>query len=55
MMVRFKYSSREAAEHARQKLPISCEGRVLTDRTKNAYLEVPESYEDYVERYLTEK
>jgi len=55
MQVRIKFSSKEAAEHARQKLPLPWEGRVLTDRTENAYLEVPESCEDYVMRYLAEK
>lgn len=55
MQVRFKFSSVEAAQNACSKLPIRCEGRVLTDRTHYAYLEVPEAYGDYVERYLLEK
>lgn len=57
MNVRFKYNSIKAAKDAASKLPISCKGKfhILTDRTNDAYLEVPSDYEDYVERYLNPK
>lgn len=55
MQVRIKYSSVAAAQRAKELLPIACKAQVLTDRTPNGYLEVPEDYEDYVMRYLNPK
>jgi len=52
MQVRIKYKSAAEAERAAEKLPIACKWRIVKDRTTDAYLEVPESYEDYVMRYL---
>lgn len=55
MFIRIKYKSAKAAEEAASKLPISCDWRILRDRTTDAYLEVPESYEDYIFKYLNPK
>lgn len=55
MFVRIKYKSAAAAEDAASKLPVSCPWRILKDRTTDAYLEVPESYEDYIFTYLNPK
>lgn len=52
MQVRIKYKSLANAEEAKSKLPIACKGTIVTDKTTNAYLEIPEAYEDYVMRYL---
>lgn len=55
MFIRIKYKSAKAAEEAASKLPISCDWRILKDRTTDAYLEVPESYEDHIFRHLNPK
>ena len=55
MFIRIKYKSAKAAEEVASKLPISCDWRILRDRTTDAYLEVPESYEDYILKYLNPK
>lgn len=52
MHVRFKFKTAAEAERVAEKLPVSCEWKILRDRTTDAYLEVPEYYEDYIERYL---
>lgn len=52
MNVRFRFKSFAKAEEVRSLLPIGCESRIIGDRTTDAYLEVPEEYEDYIERYL---
>lgn len=52
MNVRIKYKSAAEAERAAEKLPVACKWRIVKDRTTDAYLEVPEDYEDYVMRYL---
>lgn len=51
-MVRFKFKSAKDAETAAMKLPIACKWKILRDCTSDAYLEVPEDYEDYVNRYI---
>lgn len=55
MDVRIKYKSAAAAEKAADKLPVACNYRIVKDRTTDAYLQVPEDYEDYVMRYLNPK
>lgn len=55
MQVRIKYKSAADAEKAASKLPVACKWRIVKDYTTDAYLEVPESYEDYVMRYLNPK
>ena len=55
MDVRIKYKSASAAEDAARKLPIACRWMIVKDRTSDAYLQVPEDYEDYVMRYLNPK
>ena len=55
MNVRIKYKSAADAEKAAEKLPVACDYRIVKDRTSDAYLEVHESYEDYVMRYLNPK
>ena len=55
MNVRIKYKSAASAANAASKLPLACKFRIVTDRTNDAYLEVPENYEDYVMRYLNPK
>ncbi|MDD6017195.1 MAG: hypothetical protein PUC18_13140 [Prevotellaceae bacterium] len=52
MQVRIKYKSAAEAERAAEKLPVACKWRIVRDRTTDAYLKVPEDYEDYVMRYL---
>lgn len=52
MHVRIKYKSAAAAERAAELLPTGCDYLIVKDRTTNAYLEIPENYEDYVLRYL---
>lgn len=51
-MVRFKFKSVKDAEDAAMLLPVSCDWSILRDRTSDAYLEVPEEYEDYTKRYI---
>lgn len=55
MNVRIEYKSAADAEKAAERLPIACNYRIVKDRTTDAYLEVPEDYEDYVMRYLNPK
>lgn len=55
MMVRFKFKSAADAERAAMLLPIACKWCILRDCTSDAYLEVPEDYEDYVNRYIVKK
>lgn len=55
MNVRIKYKSAADAEKAADRLPIACNYRIVKDRTTDAYLEVPEDYEDYVMRYANPK
>lgn len=52
MYVRIKYESAAKAEEAASKLPVGCKWSIVKDRTTDAYLEVPEDYEDYVMKYL---
>lgn len=52
MFVRIKYPSAAAAERAAEKLPVDVHWEIRKDRTTDAYLEVPEDWEDYVMRYL---
>lgn len=52
MNVRFRFRSAAAAEEVAMKLPVGCEWSLLRDCTSDAYLEVNECYEDYIERYL---
>lgn len=52
MMVRFKFPSVKDAETVAMLLPCACKWSILRDRTSDAYLEVSEDYEDYVNRYL---
>ena len=52
MFIRIKYKSAADAENAAMKLPIACKWYIRRDYTSDAYLEVPESYEDYVLKYL---
>lgn len=55
MDVRFKYNSVAAAKDAASKLPSSCRYMIVKDLTTDAYLQVPEDYEDYVMKYLNPK
>lgn len=55
MDVRIKYKSAVAAKDAASKLPVSCRYMIVKDRTSDAYLQVPEDYEDYVMNYLNPK
>lgn len=55
MDVRIKYKSAAAAEKAASKLPVGCRFMIVKDRTTDAYLQIPEDYEDYVMRYLNPK
>lgn len=55
MDVRIKYKSAAAAEKAASKLPVDCRYMIVKDRTTDAYLQIPEDYEDYVMRYLNPK
>ena len=52
MDVRIKYKSAKAAQDAASKLPIACRFLIVTDKTTDCYLQIPEKYEDYVMRYL---
>lgn len=52
MNVRFRFKSFAKAEKVRSLLPVSCESRIIGDGTTDAYLEVPEEYEVYIESYL---
>ena len=52
MDVRIKYKSAAAAETAASRLPLACPYHIVKDRTSDAYLQVPEDYEDYVIHYL---
>ena len=53
MFTRIKYPSAAAAERAAEKLPVDVKWYIRKDRTTDAYLEVPEDWEDYVLRYLS--
>lgn len=53
MFARIKYPSAAAAERAAEKLPVVVKWYIRKDRTTDAYLEVPEDWEDYVLRYLS--
>lgn len=53
MFARIKYPSAAAAERAAEKLPVDVKWYIRKDRTTDAYLEVPEDWEDYVLRYLS--
>ena len=55
MQVRFKFKDLATLQKVAEKLPIDCKWTLLTDRTTDVYLEVPEDYEDYIERYLLPK
>lgn len=55
MQVRIKFKSAKEAEDVATKLPIACDWRIVRDRTTDAYLEVNESYEDYIYKYLLKK
>ena len=55
MHVRFKFKDLTALQNVAEKLPTDCKWNLLTDRTTDVYLEVPEEYEDYIERYLINK
>lgn len=55
MQVRIKFETAKEAEDVALKLPIACEWRIVRDRTTDAYLEVNEDYEDYINRYLLKK
>lgn len=52
MQVRFKFKDLATLQSVAEKLPVDCKWELLTDRTTDVYLEVPEEYEDYIERYL---
>lgn len=52
MNVRFRFKTAKLAEDCARKLPVACLHKIVTDRTSDAYLEVHENYEDYIERYL---
>lgn len=52
MQVRIKFKSAADAERIAERLPASCSYNILKDKTTDAYLEIPEKYEDYVNRYL---
>lgn len=55
MHVRFKFKDLTALQKVAEKLPIGCKWNLVTDRTTDVYLEVPEQYEDYIERYLLKR
>lgn len=55
MMTRIKFKSAAEAENVAGKLPIACKWYIRKDQTTDAYLEIPESYLEYVERYLLKK
>lgn len=55
MMVRFKFKSAADAEKVALLLPAACKWSILRDQTSDAYLEVPEDYEDYIYRYLIKR
>lgn len=52
MNVRFRFKSTKLAEDVAAKLPVSCDWKILHDQTSDAYLEVIEEYEEYIERNL---
>lgn len=52
MNTRFRFESAGTAEKVARVLPCACKWSILKDCTSDAYLEVPETYEDYVERLL---
>lgn len=54
MNVRFRFKSAAAAEEAAGRLPVGCNWKILRDCTHDAYLEVSEDCENYVEKYLNE-
>ena len=55
MDVRIKYTSAAAAEKAASKLSVACRYRIVKDMTSDAYLQVPQDFEDYVMTYLNPK
>lgn len=55
MQVRFEFKSFAEAQKVADKLPLRCNYQILTDRTKHAYLEVNEKYEEYIEKHLIPK
>lgn len=55
MDVRIKFKSAADAERVAEKLPVACRWKIVRDKTTDAYLQVPEDYEDYINRYLTPK
>lgn len=52
MNVRFRFKSVKMAEDVAVKLPVSCDWKIVRDRTTDAYFEVGEEYEEYIDRYL---
>ena len=52
MDIRIKFKSAAAAEKVASKLPVACRYMIVKDMTTDAYLQVPEEYEDYIMRYL---
>lgn len=52
MNVRFRFKSTKLAEDVAAKLPVSFYWKILHDQTSDAYLEVIEEYEEYIERNL---
>lgn len=52
MDAQFRFKSAALAEEVAMKLPIACHWTIVRDYTTDVYLQVSESYEDYVERYL---
>lgn len=52
MMVRFKFPSVIDAERAAALLPADCKWSILRDCTTNAYLEIPETFEEFIESYI---
>lgn len=52
MNVRFRFKNAGLAASVMEKLPCDCVARIVRDLTADVYLEVPENYEDYIERYL---
>lgn len=52
MNVRFRFKCAKLALECKGKLPIGVKSRIVTDRTTDVYLEIPEDYESYFNRYL---
>lgn len=55
MDVRIKFKTAADAERVAEKLPVACHWQIVKDKTTDAYLQVPEDYEDYIKRYLLPK